>query len=392
MSNAYRKSLVSDTMPSPISQSRTSLERSLCSSLSATQQRVSYNHALAAKQRALYLLNSALTSITTVDVDVTLAVVLLFIEFELIDSGRDNWKFHINGARTIIETLCRSDKSMQYAMSPLRRCLISNCLVYVRAPIHSKTLLHTNLIHTSFDILGSTLATSTGLATSDAFANGALSLLQDAEGNHCSSFPAILLLLVRTGAQLLPDDQMSSNAHFSMDFKREQARLLLYTAQSFNPLTWATNLQPRSPTTDLLHRTHIASAHRAGVCVYLSRVLLSLYPTTQLPHDLDSLVAEVITHLSLIPKRSALFTATTWPAFIAGAETIDRASQEWVATRFQELWEVEPWGLIKGALGALERIWAGRRSNGNRNVPRGEKGNGDWIADLKGSGVDWLIA
>jgi hypothetical protein len=93
---------------------------------SSVQQRDSYNHALTAKQRALQLLKSALANITAVDVDVTLAVILLFIEFELIDSGRDNWRYHINGARSIIESLCGSAHT---SMTPLRRWLISNCLL-----------------------------------------------------------------------------------------------------------------------------------------------------------------------------------------------------------------------------------------------------------------------
>ena len=96
-----------------------------------TRQPEPYHHALVARQRALCLLKSALTSIASVDVDVTLAVVLLFIEFELIDTGQDNWRHHINGARTIIEMLCTSSISTQKIMSPLCRCLISNCLVYV---------------------------------------------------------------------------------------------------------------------------------------------------------------------------------------------------------------------------------------------------------------------
>ena len=66
-----------------------------------------------------------------------------------------------------------------------------------------------------------------------------------------------------------------------------------------------------------------------------------------------------------------------------------------MARRFQELWEVEPWGLIRGALGVLERIWVGRRSgvvvNGEGTLLKGKKGDGDWIGDLKGGGVDWLI-
>lgn len=89
-----------------------------------------YRDALAAKQRALLLLRTALASMASVDVDITLAVVLLFIEFELIDSGRDDWRHHIHGARTIIERLCGSAASPPTAMSPLRRCLISNCLMY----------------------------------------------------------------------------------------------------------------------------------------------------------------------------------------------------------------------------------------------------------------------
>ena len=130
MSNACQKSLVLDTTAFFL-RHPTSLLGSPCSSSSAIQQPESYNDALAAKQRALHLLKSALTSIASVDIDVILAVVLLFIEFELIDSGRDNWRYHLNGARTIIERLCGSNISTQIAMSPLRSCLISNCLVYV---------------------------------------------------------------------------------------------------------------------------------------------------------------------------------------------------------------------------------------------------------------------
>ena len=132
MSNACQKSLVLATPTFPL-RHRTSPLTSPRSSSSATHQPESYNDALAAKQRALHLLKSALTNIASVDIDVTLAVVLLFVEFELIDSGRDNWRHHINGTRMIIETLCGPSISTQTAMSPLRSCLISNCLVYINS-------------------------------------------------------------------------------------------------------------------------------------------------------------------------------------------------------------------------------------------------------------------
>ena len=130
MSNACQKSLISDGTVFPL-RHRLSVLGSPCSSSAAVQQADFYNDALAAKQRALYLLRSALNSIAAVDIDASLAVVLLFIEFELIDSGRDNWRHHINGARIIIEGLCGSNISSQTAESPLRSFLIANWLVFV---------------------------------------------------------------------------------------------------------------------------------------------------------------------------------------------------------------------------------------------------------------------
>ena len=133
MSNACQKSLIVDPTAFPLCH-RPSLLGSVRSSSSAVQQPEIYNDALAAKQRALYLLRSAITSIAAVDLDVILAVVVLFIEFELIDSGQDNWRHHINGARMIIEALCGSNISLQTAESPLRSFLLANWLVFVAFP------------------------------------------------------------------------------------------------------------------------------------------------------------------------------------------------------------------------------------------------------------------
>lgn len=89
------------------------------------------SHALVAKYKALNLLQTALSGEAATDLDTTLAVVLLFVEFELLDSGRDDWIHHIYGARRIIEKLCGSNAITARTMSPLRKCLVSNCLVYV---------------------------------------------------------------------------------------------------------------------------------------------------------------------------------------------------------------------------------------------------------------------
>lgn len=88
--------------------------------------------ALVAKHQALYQLQRDLIDLTAVDIDVTLAAILLLVEFELLDSGRDNWRYHVDGAKSIIVRICGPDLSLDLSMIPLRRWLISNCLMYVQ--------------------------------------------------------------------------------------------------------------------------------------------------------------------------------------------------------------------------------------------------------------------
>lgn len=85
--------------------------------------------ALIAKQRALSMLRHALTQIPAENTDIILAVVILFVEFELLDSGRDNWKYHIEGARKIIRALCQPNLLAGLTTSPIRSCLVSSWIV-----------------------------------------------------------------------------------------------------------------------------------------------------------------------------------------------------------------------------------------------------------------------
>jgi hypothetical protein len=95
----------------------------------STSYREAFQDALRSKQQALCLLNSAIGNLASANVDAILAAVLLLVGFELIDSGRDSWKYHINGARMIIQKLIASDSAKGTSFSPLRSWLVSNCLV-----------------------------------------------------------------------------------------------------------------------------------------------------------------------------------------------------------------------------------------------------------------------
>jgi hypothetical protein len=71
-------------------------------------------------------------------------------------------------------------------------------------------------------------------------------------------------------------------------------------------------------------------------------------------------------------------------------------NQQWIATRFRQRWETEPWGLLEGARETLETIWALKRGKGEDNeriIPSGHDivTDGDWVQYLRETGVDWLI-
>lgn len=121
-----------------------------------------------------------------------------------------------------------------------------------------------------------------------------------------------------------------------------------------------------------------------------------------LPRDLDDLVKDVLSHLEFIDAGVALFTATAWPAFIAGAESRDEQIRTWVEGRIGSLWAVEPWGTTQCALEILRKLWARHPSiyrtpldhcngSGILPVPDTWKIGGAWIVELRQMGIDWLI-
>lgn len=239
-------------------------------------------------------------------------------------------------------------------------------------------------IASSFDIMGSTLSTPSGLMPYSSLSDVDLSLLKDAEGNHCSSMPADLLQAIQRGAWLL------CAAESSIESKQQEAFRLLEQVKAFDASSWAHGLQRRTPfQCDLAGRTHLAAAHRAATCIYLSRVTQSICPEVSLPQDLAALEVQVMTHLSNIALSDALFKATAWPTFILGAETFNAERQRWVTSRFETLWKVEPWGLIRGALGVLEALWSSRKAPEVAET-RVRVGSG-WIEELGSRGVNWLI-
>ncbi|RDW63302.1 hypothetical protein BP6252_10847 [Coleophoma cylindrospora] len=328
-----------------------------------------YKDALVAKHRALRFLTAVLNDVDSTGIDIALGSVLLFTEFELADSGIKDWRLHMHGARALINSV-KEPYTLQYAnMSSLRRRLIANCLVY--------------------DVLSSTLARPETSGPPQCSSMMIRSSLQYAEVNNYLSFPAVLLERVLVTAQLSQAVQDTFPAKSITSDQEQQIVSLLDAAQSFDAREWASTLQSISPHGDLESRIHVASAHKAAVCIYISRVLRLLSPIAEVPDDLELLVSDIVHHLSFVTSSSELFKATSWPTFVAGADTRDLEQQAWAMARLRELWACLPctMGYVRSAMEILGAIWHKRDS-----AMGGITHTGDWIQDLQVLEIDLMIA
>jgi hypothetical protein len=86
------------------------------------------SHALSAKSKALSLLNATLEHANSDNWVIALASIILFIDFELISSGKNDWKVHVEGAKRLIACFDVSHVSLDSSVLQLRDFAISDCI------------------------------------------------------------------------------------------------------------------------------------------------------------------------------------------------------------------------------------------------------------------------
>ncbi|KKY18512.1 putative acriflavine sensitivity control protein acr-2 [Diplodia seriata] len=104
-----------------------------------------YRDALAAKQNALHLLAKAVQSNNRRrgggGDDITFTSILLFVIFELMHSGTNDSHVHLQGARTMLDSLCLSADAKTQAMRTYRNSVMSDYILSVN-PSLSLPLSH----------------------------------------------------------------------------------------------------------------------------------------------------------------------------------------------------------------------------------------------------------
>jgi hypothetical protein len=328
--------------------------------------RSSYRDALTSKAQALSLLAQSVASVDASNIDLVLVTILLFVNFTLVESGKDKWKVHMDGAMHLIKLL-GEPPYLQRPMSRLRLTILSDFLV--------------------FYILGSTLSFST---TSKFMPDGIEldPILRYAETNNYLSCPGPLLRIMLESFEL-PDSQFPSSGNLP-EHIQDQVGALLQRALDFNPVSWSRDLEPASPHDDLQQRVRIASAHRSAVCIYLARVLPCSSPLLDPAGgsalvSLTDLADEVVHHISQVKPGDAVFKCICWPLFLAGAESENQVQRDWIMNTLDTLYSEMYWGYFHNVKRVLKTIWQCK--------DKAAVGAGNyWVEEVKNMGIDILIA
>ncbi|KAF2182101.1 hypothetical protein K469DRAFT_587513 [Zopfia rhizophila CBS 207.26] len=327
----------------------------------------SYRDALIAKQRSLSLLSQTVTLVDGTNFDVVLVSILLLINYDLIESGKDSWKVHMEGARKLISLVGNSSFQPQN-MSRLRTCLLSDMLV--------------------FFILGSTLTFSSITKKLLPDSIDLEAILKYAETNNYLSCPDPLLRIMLMSFEL--PDTGGKDCEDDISIIQDQVKVLLEAALAFDPEKWAVTFQPASPFEDLEKRTRIASAHRSAACLYIARVLPGTSPLISPTSDsavisLPGLANDILHHLSYLNPSDKVFKSIGWPIFLAGAESDIPAQQKWIMEKLDSLWNEMFWGYILNVKEVLKLIWKCKE-----RTTEGEEVC--WVDEVKRMGTELLIA
>ena len=330
-----------------------------------------YKDALVAKQKALELLAQHIASVNETNIDLILVTILMFVNYALVESGRDKWKVHMDGALNLIKRL-GEPPYLQRPMSRLRQTILSDFLV--------------------FYILGSTFT----FTTLPGFVPDTIELepiLRYTETNNYLSCPGPLLRIMLESFALpysgdaLPGTEVQEGVQEEI---QQMLASLIQRALDFDPISWSCEFEPTSPTEDIQKRIHMAAAHRSAVCIYLARVLPSRNPLVD-PSSGDALVNmkvladDIVDQISYLKPSDPLFKSICWPLFLAGAESEDKEQREWIVNTLDQLYSIMFWGYLHTSKRVLLAIWKFKDRVGSSK-------ENCWVEEVKHLGNEILIA
>jgi len=153
---------------------------------------------------------------------------------------------------------------------------------------------------------------------------------------------------------------------------------------AFDPSDWAASIKRMHSNDDFESRAHVGTAYKLGVTIFTTRLSRVNVDDSQM----TGLASRIISCLSHITPEIALFKATCWPTFVAGAESYDLGERAWVTQRLHAYLFHFMYANARSAITLLHGIWQAA----DRHRTFGTIGTEfNWIDEVEKMGADWLF-
>lgn len=255
-----------------------------------------------------------------------------------------------------------------------------------------------------------------------------LKRLEETSWVGCPAFLLEVIFFIHT--LWYPESEMPSNTpqpatlstsmHHGQPLTHESFKSLLHSIRTFDPVSWAHEMQTYFYLDDLSSRIALASAYQASVYLYTSRVLSRAregfsppWKEINLPEDHSIIANDLITRICSVPRSDPHFKCLIWPTFIAGAECRRLAQRALVLEQLGALYQAVASVNVRNAGWVLRLMWQKqdlrRRENmlfaivDDQDAEAGNGGQGDadddetfdssfdWVDELDASRLDWLF-
>ncbi|KAL7629029.1 hypothetical protein AAE478_000547 [Parahypoxylon ruwenzoriense] len=286
---------------------------------------VQYSDALTHSTLGISALREGLAS--TDCSDALVAAVLLLIWVDVLESGKANWKLHLEGLSVLIA---------------LRRSLSKGSDTNVNSSSDFQNWFEETF--TVLSIFGSTFSPQL-LRLSKVLPRSELEgVLERAESHSWTGCPSDLMLILHTFNALSSDNVNPSSQDITQLFTR---------LRDFDCANWVVKVPQSSATRT---RRSLVEAWKGSIEIYGRRALGWQVPDfEEVPSDLIEIT---LSHLEQIDRRDTHFKATIWPVFIVGAEARTVKQRQTVTNIIKHLIEYLRLTTLHAAFSQLERIWA----------------------------------
>ncbi|RAK96580.1 uncharacterized protein BO80DRAFT_496932 [Aspergillus ibericus CBS 121593] len=257
-----------------------------------------HHSALHYKYQAIQGLSRAVNDARLCRRDLTVASAFLLIFLDLLESGSDNWNFHLEGIKSLINSISQSEgphtaqHGMEATVQELRDFIVRQMYL--------------------IDTLGATCTRPRLLSrTTLPQSVKPLQMRVDKAYLGCPDDLLDALRLFSTSRDVMASSKSIENAEMYPD--AEKVRIALESTRNFDGYAWAAGLpHPDQSSIRSVMLGKLAQSYKLGSLIYGTRVLDALTGSTT---SLEDVLHELIDTIDALKSDDALFKCILWPMF-----------------------------------------------------------------------------